>query len=232
MEDSVELSYHDCLLRKHDVDLLRGSHWLNDALIGFYFEYLQHKHDDSREGKTEIRFISPELTQLLKLTEPQDYSAFFEPLNAKECNYLLFPLNDCESRDAAGGTHWSLLVFSKKEETSFHLDSCRGVNRKSASQFANKIMHYFFGSKNKNFVEIPHCPQQDNGYDCGLFTLCFADVVLRQIGKDHEIQKCKFDGVRSLVRTKRNELLDLIHELGNKKQKWIQIKRISVNRIV
>ncbi|XP_043275985.1 sentrin-specific protease 8-like [Venturia canescens] len=218
MEDKVELSYYDCLLRKHDLDLLRGSHWLNDALIGFYFEYLQHKHDDSREGKREILFISPELTQLLKLTEPQDYALFLEPLNAKECNYVLFPLNDCESRDAAGGSHWSLLVFSKKEKTSFHLDSCKGVNRKIALQFTNSIMDYFLGSSNTNFVEMPNCPQQDNGYDCGLFALCFAAIILQQVDKVSGVEKCKFDGVRSLVRTKRNELLDLIHGLGATKQ--------------
>lgn len=36
--DEVVLSFHDSLLRRSDVELLRGCGWLNDRLIGFYFE--------------------------------------------------------------------------------------------------------------------------------------------------------------------------------------------------
>jgi len=32
------LSYHDSLLKKSDVDLLEGAGWLNDKILGFYFE--------------------------------------------------------------------------------------------------------------------------------------------------------------------------------------------------
>lgn len=37
-QDKVLLSYHDSLLRESDVDLLKGSDWINDKIIGFYFE--------------------------------------------------------------------------------------------------------------------------------------------------------------------------------------------------
>ena len=36
--EEVILSFHDSLLRRSDVELLRGRGWLNDRLIGFYFE--------------------------------------------------------------------------------------------------------------------------------------------------------------------------------------------------
>ena len=36
--ERVALSFHDSLLRRCDVELLRDSGWLNDRLIGFYFE--------------------------------------------------------------------------------------------------------------------------------------------------------------------------------------------------
>lgn len=32
------LSYHDSLITEDDVALLRDGEWLNDTLIGFYFE--------------------------------------------------------------------------------------------------------------------------------------------------------------------------------------------------
>ena len=36
--DPIVLSYHDSLLRQSDVALLEGSNWLNDRIIGFFFE--------------------------------------------------------------------------------------------------------------------------------------------------------------------------------------------------
>lgn len=39
-ENDVVLSFNDSLVRKSDIDLLDGPHWLNDILIGFCFEYV------------------------------------------------------------------------------------------------------------------------------------------------------------------------------------------------
>jgi sentrin-specific protease 8 len=36
--DPIVLSYHNSLLRKSDVALLEEPNWLNDKVIGFYFE--------------------------------------------------------------------------------------------------------------------------------------------------------------------------------------------------
>jgi len=38
--DAVVLDYYDCLLRNSDLLLLNESHWLNDNIIGFAFEYV------------------------------------------------------------------------------------------------------------------------------------------------------------------------------------------------
>lgn len=38
MQDKVALSYYDSLLRESDVALLIGANWINDKIIGFYFE--------------------------------------------------------------------------------------------------------------------------------------------------------------------------------------------------
>ena len=36
--DEIVLSFHDSLLRRSDVSLLTDCGWLNDRVIGFYFE--------------------------------------------------------------------------------------------------------------------------------------------------------------------------------------------------
>ena len=64
MSDPVVISYHDSLLRESDLELLGGRNWLNDALIAFWFEYLQR---NLHSEQSKLLCISPEVTQLLKL---------------------------------------------------------------------------------------------------------------------------------------------------------------------
>lgn len=209
--DEIVLSYYDCLLRTRDIELLKGSHWLNDAIIGFYFEYLDEKFN---KEKKELYFISPELTQLLKMTDPSQYSIFLDAANVSDCKCILFPLNNCESRDAAGGSHWSLLVCCKQDRTCYHLDSSKGFNNSIASKFAKNVMDCVLGKdeRNKKFAE-PNCPQQDNGYDCGIYVLCLADVIVEYAMKMGTLNSCDYNRTKKLVPTKRVELLELIDEL-------------------
>lgn len=211
--NEIVLSYQDCLLRNSDVDLLKGQHWLNDVIIGFYLEYLDNHLNIP--NKNEILYISPELTQLLKMTDPSQYDIFLEPIEAAIKKFIFFPLNNMNKKDVAGGSHWSLLVYSKPEETYFHFDSCQGTNGSIASIFTNNLMLYFHCKNDKKFIEVD-CPQQNNGYDCGLYVLCFTDVISRHALENGKIRDCKLNTVNFHVKSKRRELLCLIDEAKKK----------------
>lgn len=213
--NEIVLSYYDCLLRTSDVALLQGSHWLNDVIIGFYFEYLDNTFN--KIEKKELYFISPELTQLLKMTDPSQYNVFLDPLNISECKYIFFPLNNCDRKDAAGGSHWSLLVFCKQDKTCYHFDSSRGYNSSIASKFAKNVMSCLLDKdeSNKKFVDMDS-PQQDNGYDCGVYVLCLADVIARNVLETGNIIECDYNYAKKLVQTKRTVLLNLINDLKRK----------------
>ncbi|KAK2580705.1 hypothetical protein KPH14_011335 [Odynerus spinipes] len=208
--NEIVLSYQDCLLRNSDINLLKGPHWLNDTIIGFYFEYLDN-HLNSPDKK-EILFVSPELTQLLKMTDPMQYDIFLEPIGVHASKFIFFPLNNMDRKDAAGGTHWSLLVYSKPEETCYHFNSSKGYNESVALDFSKKLMLYIHPNSDETFVDID-CPQQDNGYDCGLYVLCFTDIVSRYALENGKVSGCNLDMVNISVRSKRRELLSLIEEL-------------------
>ncbi|XP_053972777.1 sentrin-specific protease 8-like [Hylaeus anthracinus] len=213
--DEIVLSYYDCLLRARDVALLQGSHWLNDVVIGFYFEYLDAKYNTSE--KKEMYFMSPELTQLLKMTDPSEYSILLDHASVSECKCIFFPLNNCDSRDTAGGSHWSLLVYCKADKMCYHFDSSKGYNNNIASKFAKNITNFVLNKdkSNKKFVEAD-CPQQDNPYDCGVYVLCLTDVVAENVSKTGRVDGYDYDQAKQLTRTKRAELLHLINELKQK----------------
>mmetsp|Transcript_7602 Transcript_7602/g.12230 ORF Transcript_7602/g.12230 Transcript_7602/m.12230 type:complete len:223 (+) Transcript_7602:63-731(+) len=98
-----------------------------------------------------------------------------------------------------GGFHWSLLLweintlYSEIDDSSFnavvgvgfhHFDSSRGCNASAAEAVAKKLHKVLSAPMSKednvtDMVEVLECrtPQQRNGYDCGVFTLGFADAL-------------------------------------------------------
>ena len=73
--DQICLMYNESLLRQSDIDLLRGPFWLNDTLISFYFDYLQN---DKFANDRSLLFISPEVTQCIKITALSEISGIFQ----------------------------------------------------------------------------------------------------------------------------------------------------------
>lgn len=207
----VVLSFHESLLRKADVDILRGPSWLNDTIISFYFEYLEKKKFRNNPW---ILFISPEVTQCVKISPENEIGIFLKPLNAHNKNFIFFALNDNEQTEYSGGSHWSLLVFSHHEQVVYHFDSSRGANHSQAVEFGEKILRYFGLVERGSFVEAS-CLQQRNGYDCGIHVLCNAEQIAEFVSKYNKIEGCPSIDTDQ-VSTKRSFILDLIANLRNK----------------
>lgn len=209
--DEIVLSYHDSLLRSSDVSLLRGPHWLNDAVIGFYYEYLTRKY--GRDGDAQLLFVNPPLTQLLRMSDSRICGTLLDTVDAKSHHFVFFPVNNCNSRMNAGGTHWTLLVYSRANGTFYHYDPARGAAKDVAFNFATNLIKHFLGketcSMERRYCEM-WCPQQDNSYDCGLHVLCMTDVISRHVLRGSEIKDCDYGAVPEMVRHKRAQLLHLI----------------------
>lgn len=139
MGDPVVLSFHDTLLRESDLELLSGRHWLNDALIAFWLEYIQHTLFPDQHR---VLCVSPEVTQLLKLGDQGEICVFLDPLEANHKDYILLPVNDNMSTVSSGGSHWSLLVFSRFDSKWYHYDSQRGSNFRDARCLVQRINKY------------------------------------------------------------------------------------------
>lgn len=209
MSRDIVLIYRDRILRQSDVDLLRGPHWLNDAIIGFYFEYLSKQYGNANFN---LKFVCSEISQMLKLTDLPEYPIFLDPVDAKNNDFIFFPINDCNSKVSSGGSHWSLMIFSKNEKACFHLDSSHAMNSSVARDFSKKIMDYLLSGVKGQFFEVD-CPQQDNGYDCGLFVLSFSNSISEQVLKLGKVALCNYEKIKKKVETKRFFLLTLVEGL-------------------
>ena len=89
-----------------------GPHWLNDRLIGFYFEFL---HQRKFESSSRVCFISPEVSQFLKLASAVEIPVFLDPLHLEEKETVLMVVNNASDPSQPGGSHWSLLIFTRQE---------------------------------------------------------------------------------------------------------------------
>ena len=78
MSNNIVLNYYNSLLRQSDMDLLRGRDWLNDQLIGFWFEYLEN--DVFKTRSESFCLVSPEVSHFIKLGSPDETQLIVEPL--------------------------------------------------------------------------------------------------------------------------------------------------------
>lgn len=169
----------DSIVRESDLKLLEGPHWLNDRVIGFYFEYL---HQEKFDLSSRIVFISPEVSQFLKLASPIEIPVFLDPLHLEEKETVLMAVNNASDPDQPGGSHWSLLVFTRQAMAFYHLDSSPGLNESDGRRLAFKV-HEFLVKKTEQrfpllFTDVPVL-KQGNGYDCGVHVLNNAEHATR-----------------------------------------------------
>ena len=95
-------------------------------------------------------------------------------------------VNDHSNPLAAGGSHWSLLVFDNKLGCFVHYDSSANGNGGAAEKLARKLHPHLVGGewKDAHLRVARGCPQQDNSSDCGVFALMFAEHLARMVVED------------------------------------------------
>lgn len=154
----------------------------------------------------------PEVTQAIKLVANTEEvkAVFLDPLEAKSRNFIIFAVNN-NTHNAAGGSHWSLCVWSKPDNTFFHFDSSLGLNSSSCSVLV-KILKPCLGCETAEINNV-QCLQQNNCYDCGIFVICHTDLVAQTVVKEGSLSAVKKLQPKK-VPVKRNELVQIIQSLA------------------
>ncbi|KAK9836930.1 hypothetical protein WJX81_000421 [Elliptochloris bilobata] len=192
------LDYHDVLLYDSDLGLLEDEEWLNDQVISFYFEYLSREKSRS----CGFTFVPGATTFLLINAGSEDAAAVVEAL-----------------QPVAAHTGGSLLVLDLNSSEARHYDSARGANAGVAAELLQKLQAALRLDAGAKLVTAAS-PQQQNGYDCGVYVLAMADLIcdarargLDWAGVDAELQRALPPGAASQWRS---AVLALAHELAGK----------------
>jgi sentrin-specific protease 8 len=195
------------------VEILREPQWLNDQIIAFYFQYLES--EAYRNFSHDFLFVSPQVTQLLKMIDGrlEDARILLEPLHPHTKQFLFFPVND-NDRDKEGGTHWSLLVYSKIENTFYTFDSANNQNKNATTKII-EVLRRVLNCQLAFSILYPSA-QQRNLYDCGIYVICNVENIIKHILRGAGVVRDVAILDRDVVSRKRGEILDLIEALGGK----------------
>ena len=225
-QGDIVLSYYDTLLRKSDVELLSGRAWINDNIISFWFDYLQH--DLYAEYSDKIVFLSPQVTHFIKSAADNennlnDVKTMLSTMDFGEKQLIIIPVNDCHTDNVTvGGTHWSLLVYFDNKQSFEHYDSHTGsINRLHAENLVT-ILSEFLIADHESDIELDlnemECTQQTNSYDCGVYLLCNAEAVCRQFFLNDNRHICDISSVDA-VKQARRDINRLIYSIKEKTKK-------------
>ncbi|CAI2378879.1 unnamed protein product [Moneuplotes crassus] len=209
MEDSILLTYKSATLRKSDIDNLRDCCWLNDQCINFYYEYLAN----TVQGIDNVKLVDPASAALLLYTDDiEDLFDIFEPLELPDADLICCPVNDNTDKfKGAGGSHWTLLFYSKAHHSFFYSDSgSTGCVLSNIPSVATKL-HWLITNNREGTSEqgtdfeinvVKNAPKQTNSYDCGVYVLEMTRLLIDMYLSDEgissvELEDYKFDDLTS-----------------------------------
>lgn len=138
-----------------------------------------------------------------------------EDLEIVNKELILIPVNNNSDFSQAGGTHWSMLAWKRKERKFVYMDPMNNYNLQSA-QTVKKALSKVFSKESQDF-EIIKAPQQENSYDCGVFCMAFASYILQHPGSwENDIVSSNSSITQQSVTQLRESIIDLIGTLKKK----------------
>ena len=176
-------------LFKEDLNSLKEKQWLTDRIIDSQIIAILKENEKSIKDN-KIRFVDTAITiQLRTMTDKTSIRQVINSLKLTESNWVLYVINNSKNPDAWNtGDHWSLLIYSKEHHQYHHFDPIRG--NPNAEQAKELIMNMLdkdsFIEGNLPSYREADCGKQDNGYDCGIFTINYIAKAIEHIRNKEE----------------------------------------------
>ncbi|CAK7333207.1 unnamed protein product [Dovyalis caffra] len=167
--------------------------WLNDEVINLYMELLKER--EKREPKKFLKFGNSSEYNLNVNVQlagggkgGYDYRAVKRWTTEKKLGYFLI---DCDKIfvPVHQEIHWCLAIINKKDQKFQYLDSLKGRDYRVLERLA-KYYTEEVRDKSKKDIDVSNwehefvedLPEQENGYDCGVFMIKYADFYSRGVG--------------------------------------------------
>jgi sentrin-specific protease 8 len=168
--------YGDCQVYDYDLETLRPGEWLNDTIIEFAYEYYEK---EIFQDQKRFLFLRPAIVYLIMHTRDRSSLEGALPIGMDQKDVIFLPINDSSGEDDSG-SHWSLLVYWKQTNSFYHYDSIGSSNEMMARYCKDKIADFIGSSLTASFIPID-TPQQQNGYDCGVYVIAITKLLASRL---------------------------------------------------
>lgn len=193
---AVELSptvvYESSQLFESDIATLAPGGWLTDAVITWWWEVSSHALLPPGPRRDAVAFVHPPAAFCTRFLSGEDLLEVLAPLDLPRRELAFLPISDADEPERpAGGSHWSLLVWSRADNAFHHYDTAAGDggggggrNRAAAAEVAANLAP-LLGVATRDARGAPRalplaqewCPAQANGSDCGVHVCAIANAV-------------------------------------------------------
>jgi len=184
-EPDAIADYYGIRLSDEDIKLLSGDYWVNDNIISFYFNHLEHEVFGKHKA---LLILQPSIAFMLMLCSgDSDFRNNALPLSLHTRDVVLIPVTD--------QTHWGLLMISVASRSFRYFDSLSTPSSQHslvtrARQLARRLAPYVWmkngvhdDNADYDFVVEP-TPQQTNMHDCGLYAMAVVDLLCERFFAD------------------------------------------------
>lgn len=168
---------------------LKPGAWLNDEVINLYLVLLKEREQRDPQKFLKCHFFNSFFyKKLIGGRGGYDYKSVRRWTTQRKLGYCLF---ECDKIfiPIHKEIHWCLAVINKKDEKFQYLDSLRGRDKQVMTVLARYFVDEVKDKSGKDidvsswkqeFVE--DLPEQQNGYDCGVFMIKYSDFYSRDVG--------------------------------------------------
>ena len=161
--NKIILGYNGINLRKNDIESIEPGKMFNDTVMSCGVQKLLSEYDCDTN---KIKLVDPLMTQLLKHYYKKDtVKAILDDIGLADAEWILFVVSDYDSdlmdsaRLGTGGSHFSLLVYSKMKNTFFDLDPLCFLNGPSVKKLYENIKGFVADG---SVLKETACQQQGN----------------------------------------------------------------------
>mmetsp|Transcript_4881 Transcript_4881/g.10776 ORF Transcript_4881/g.10776 Transcript_4881/m.10776 type:complete len:425 (-) Transcript_4881:19-1293(-) len=189
--DEVLVSRFSVDVTRRQLSCLLPSTWLNDEVVNFYCKLLQERCDRAAGSSTpSCWFTNTFFWGKLSGEGGRSYSykdvkrwTVRAKVDIFTKDFVIFPIN-------VNSMHWTCGAINLRDKCFYYLDS---MDQSPPSTFVPFLRRYLndehlarkgtplegVDSWCRVHIEVP---QQSNGYDCGVFTCCFAECLASGAG--------------------------------------------------
>ena len=215
------ISLNGTNLCKEDIESVNDGKYVTDQVIEFFMQSCMQSYEERTEAnntRERIKIIGPAMTYLLQKEDSKStIKQHKKELNLNNHEWVIYTINNnSDPEKGDGGTHWSLLIYRKKDNKYIYFDSVKEVNLRHVKELITNLAvdNESFGMNGDlPTYKVAKCKQQNNSFDCGIFVMVYMSAIISNITGGREIEDDRFlqfetEEMRGLVRAAIQEAID------------------------